>query len=258
MAKIISVVSQKGGTGKTITTFNTAAALAKKGYKVLCIDMDAQCNLSTTLGYLPNDNDDTICDALFRICSGKSYDVHQIIHSSDVGVDFVPSSKMLRTLTSQLEQSSDKNNSLNKLFSSLRSEYDYILIDNSAAMDVITANSLYLSDYAIVIVESGLYSFDGLSDITADIEAIRAHSNGSIKVLGIVYNKATNTKISRAIADATEEIFGDLIFQTKIPYRHSMIEQTIELQQPCVNIKRNTLADNYYALADEIVSKTAN
>lgn len=252
---IISVNAQKGGAGKTSTVYNVAGALKNKGCKVLCIDLDPQCNLSTTLGYLPNNEDDTICDAIFRICSGRSYDAHSIVHSSPIGIDYVPSSKMLRTLSTQIENSNNKSKVLSSLFGQLRGEYDFILIDNKAAMDIITANALHMSDYAIIVVESGIYSFDGLSDIATDIEAVRANSEDGIKTLGIVYNKATKTKVSKAISDATDEIFGELVFKTKIPYRHSMIEQTIERQLPCVDIKSNTLSSSYESLADEIITR---
>ena len=254
-AYIISFVAQKGGAGKTSTTFNVGGALNKQGYKVLCIDLDPQCNLSTTLGYLPNNEDDTICDAIFRVCSGRKYDAHNIIHTSPIGIDFIPSSKMLRTLTTQIESAPNKTKVLETLFGLLRSDYDYILIDNKAAMDIITENALHLSDYAVIVVESGIYSFDGLSDIATDIEAVRAASNESIKTLGIVYNKATKTKVSKAISDATDEIFGELVFKSKIPYRHSMIEQTIERQLPCVDIRSNTLSDCYISLADEMTAR---
>lgn len=252
---IISVVAQKGGAGKTATTYNVAGSLKNKGLKVLCIDLDPQCNLSTTFGYLPNKDEDTICDAIFRICSGRNYDAHNIIHSSPIGIDYIPSSSMLRTLTTQMEQSPEKNTILKSLFGQLKNEYDYILIDNKAAMDIITTNALYLSDYAVIIVESGIHSFDGLSDIIKDIEAVKTAADGGIQTLGIVYNKAAKIKISQAILTAMDEIFGKLVFGTKIPNRKAMVEQTIERQLPCVDIKSNTLSESYTNLADEIVNR---
>ena len=253
-AKIIYVGAQKGGIGKTATIYNLSGALAQLGYKVLCIDLDGSCNLSTTLGYVQNNNDDTICDALSRVCSGRPYDPHNLVHSSDVGIDYVPSSGLLSTYVAQIEASPDKYNTLGKLFEPLREDYDYIFLDNSAPNDTIKRNILCMSEYAVVIVESGAYSLDGMVDTAERIEAIRKDA-GRIKTLGILHNKATNTKISKQVTEAVADMYGDLIFNTIIPYRSAMIEQSITEQKPCVSIKGNTLAPFYTALAQEVINR---
>lgn len=254
--KIISVTNEKGGVGKTTTTYNLACGLAKLGKKVLVVDLDKQCNLSTTCGYTP-DGRTTISDLVYATCTGRETNAHEAIHQSPADIDYISSSKMLDAINSQIACDADSNYVLKRIFSSdAFVTYDYIIFDNKPAIDILTQNALNASDYVIIPIEAGIFAFDGIDSLLAKINSLNATTNPYLKVLGILYNKAENvTEFGKAISAATQENYGNLLFNTKIPNRKAQTERAIANQQGCVNLKNNTLADAYMALANEVVER---
>lgn len=251
----ISVLSEKGGIGKTTITFNLAAALNARGKKVLVLDLDKQRNLSSTFGPLPEDKD-TICDIIYQVTKGRPYNVADAIIKADNGVSYIISDKMLDSINSQISTAFNPNFVLKKIFSAdVFSGYDYVISDNKTAIDILTLNALNISDYVIIPVEAGIYSFDGLTDIVEKIHSINATTNPQLKILGILYNKVSNTVVGKAVKEATESIYNDLMFKTFIPYRPSQTEAVVRNNMSCVDLKDNTLKDILLSLADEVIER---
>lgn len=257
MCKKISIVSEKGGVGKTTTTFNLASALNHLGHKVLVVDLDKQCNLSSTCGYLP-DKKDTICDLIYYAVTGRDFNLDETIRHCDNGVDYIPSSAMLDSINSQIATDADSSYVLKKIFQhSDFSKYDYIIFDNKTAIDLLTQNALNSSDYVIIPAESGIYAFDGIDKILSKVKSLNATTNPKLKVLGILLNKAANnTSVGKAIKDATETLYQDMMFQTVIPLRISQAERVVSSRISCVDDKRNTLRDFYINLANEVIERS--
>lgn len=254
--QIISITNEKGGVGKTTTTYNLACALSKLGKNVLVCDLDKQCNLSKTCGYIP-DGKPTMCDLVFQSCMGAEPVPAAAIRTSDAGIDYIASSKMLDTINSQIAGDADSNYVLKRIFSSDGfKQYDYILLDNKPAIDILTQNALNASDYVIIPIEAGIYAFDGIDALTSKINSLGATTNPKLRVMGILYNKSEKvTKLGKAVASATAQKYGKLMFNTVVPNRKAQTEDAISLQRGCVDIKGNTLADTYMALAEEVIER---
>ena len=179
------------------------------------------------------------------------------IRTSDAGIDYIASSKMLDTINSQIAGDADSNYVLKRIFSSDGfKQYDYILLDNKPAIDILTQNALNASDYVIIPIEAGIYAFDGIAALTSKINSLGATTNPKLRVMGILYNKSEKvTKLGKAVASATAQKYGKLMFNTVVPNRKAQTEDAISLQRGCVDIKGNTLADTYMALAEEVIER---
>ena len=252
--KIISIANEKGGVGKTTTTHNLGSALAQLGRKVLVVDLDKQCNLTSLCG---GAGQKSICDLIYEECMGRNTSAADVIRASENGLDYIGSSKMLDSINSQIACNPDSAYVLKNIFSSAEFEkYDYIFFDNKPAIDILTQNALNTSDGIIIPIEAGLFAFDGIDSILSKVRSINATTNPRLKVTGILYNKSEHvTEFGKAIDAATQESFGKLMFSTQIPYRKAQTERAISMNTGCVNMKNNTLAQLYMQLANEFEAR---
>lgn len=255
MTKIISVTNEKGGVGKTTTTHNLSSALAQLGKRVLAVDLDKQCNLTSICGGAKGGN--TICDLVYDECMGRSPDIENAICRSENGVDYIASSKMLDSINSQIACDADSPYVLKRIFSSEAfAGYDYILFDNKPAIDILTQNALNASSGIIIPIEAGIFAFDGIDSLLGKVRSLNATTNPTLKVVGILYNKSEKiTEVGKAISEATAHNYGGMMFNTQIPYRKAQTEKAISLGTGCVNLKNNTLAEAYLALANEVIGR---
>lgn len=177
--KFISIVNQKGGTGKTTTVISLGAVLAKKGKKVLLIDLDPQGNLSYSLGI--NESDYTIGDVLMGDATAKQ----SIVHIEDEELDIIPSSIDLANIEISIAQIEERELQLKKTLKGL-SRYDYVLIDCPPSFSLLAVNSLTLSNEVIIPMQMTALSLQGLDLIYSTIEQIRESLNPKLKILGIL------------------------------------------------------------------------
>lgn len=230
MSKIISLCNEKGGVGKTTTTVNMAKQLAKDGYKVLVIDLDAQGNAGRALGFI-KDNKSTSADLIYNTLSGKEIDLDDYIRvNEDCGVSYIPSSKLLGSIATFMANSSeiDCNYILKTILSNPGfAEFDYILYDCRTLLDILVSNAMNSSDYVLIPVESGIYSFDGLGNILEKVDSIQASTNPKLKVIGILINKQKRTTVGISITDSVKERYGALVFNMVIPDCPAQAENSI-------------------------------
>lgn len=253
---IISICSEKGGVGKTTTAINTAGGLAKCSKKVLVIDLDQQCNASQYLGYV-GDGKPTISELIYNTIAGIETDFEATIRHNEDGIDYIPASKMLTGITTFMATDSDSNYILKKaLDHDIYKQYDYILIDCRTLLDLLVANAMNVSTHVIIPVESGVFSYDGLTKMLNKVISINNSTNRKLKVLGILLNKQLRTNVSTSIADSVREEYTELVFKTIIPHCPAQTEKAILENKSCVFNDDSSIGKAFMNIAKEIISKT--
>ena len=221
MGKVITVACQKGGTGKTTTTFNLAYALHKMGYKVLTIDFDSQANLTACYGV--NDiepADITIATLMLRKMNEEKMPAPwEYIHSVN-DMEFVPSSIELSLVDAKLRLELGAETMLSELLKGLKAQYDFILIDTCPSLGSLTINALVAADEVIVPVNAQLLAMMGLQDFMKTVQKIRRRVNPKLQVAGILLTMCdARTVLHRVIFDQVSEAYAGKInvYETQIP-----------------------------------------
>lgn len=188
--KVISVINQKGGVGKTTSTYNISALLAIKGYKVLMMDNDGQASLTLACGYNPLDLELTMSDIYINNTS-----IMDCILETDIeGLDLVPSTIKLTTAETSLINTFARETVIKSKLYEIKDEYDFVLIDNPPHLGLLTINSLVASNYILIPCATNSLATYALEDLFNTIEGIKG-INKEIEVLGILatmYDKRTN------------------------------------------------------------------
>lgn len=255
MAKVISVCSEKGGAGKTTTTLNIASGLAKHGKKVLVIDLDQQGNASRALGFT-KDGKPTISEVIYNLSAGMETDYADTIRTSESGVDYVPSSPMLTNITTFIASDTESNYVLKRAMQNeIYANYDYVLIDCRTLLDLLVSNAMNTSDYIVIPVECGVYSFDGLEKMLNKVTSINNSTNKQLRVLGILLNKFNRTTVSTSIIDSVKESYPTLTFNTVIPFCPAQSEMAVISQKSCVDDKNSSMGKAYADVVEEILTK---
>ncbi len=208
--KFISIVNQKGGTGKTTTVSSLGAVLAKAGKKILLVDLDPQGNLTYSLGV--NEIEHTIGDVLMGDATAKQ----SIIHLQDEGLDLIPSSIDLANIEISLAQIEERELQLKKTLKGI-GKYDFVLIDCPPSFSLLAVNSLSLSNEVIIPMQMTALSLQGLDLINATIEQIKDGLNPTLKVLGILPVMIDKRrKLSSEVKNYIQENFDIPLFESSI------------------------------------------
>jgi chromosome partitioning protein len=214
MSKIVSIVNQKGGVGKTTTAMNLAANLAEMGKFVLLVDMDPQGNATSGLGFDKNEIEQSIYETL----SGEKR-VHEIvINTSHDGLRIAPSNKNLAGAGVELVDVDRREWVLSDLLEEQRHAYDYIIIDCPPSLGLLTINSLVAADEILIPVQAEYYALEGLGQLLETINLIKEHIKPELEVLGAVITMFDKrTRLSGDVMNELINHFPDKIFKTVIP-----------------------------------------
>lgn len=210
---IIAVLNQKGGVGKTTTTINLSAYLAKLGKTVLVIDSDPQGNATSGFGIEKMQLSATLCDVLV---SGR--DMNRVVVQTAVkNVDLIPTDARLASAELDLASSPERELTLKKSLTSIN-PYDYILIDCPPALGLLTINALSASDQVLIPVQSEYYALEGLSQLLQVMQQVQRSFNPRLELLGVVmtmYDKRTS--LSQQVYDEVGKHFSEKLLKTIIP-----------------------------------------
>lgn len=214
MATVLSIANQKGGVGKTTVAFNLGRALARFQKKVLLIDNDPQGNLSRYVLADPDSIRGTL-DEIYVDRRGKNLDDSYIIKVSET-LSLVPADPMLAGVEYYLMSRPDKEYVLKKALSQVADHFDFVLIDNPPALNLLTVNGLVAAEAVIVPVQLEFFSLEGIVLLQKTIESLK-DKNPLLKLLGIVPNMFDDRrKLNWEVLEALKKEFGDRVFETKI------------------------------------------
>ncbi|HDU0747243.1 TPA: ParA family protein [Staphylococcus pseudintermedius] len=220
MVEVITIANRKGGVGKTTTTLNLAYSLKELGKKVLVIDLDPQANLTRCFDVENTENIKTIGHLLItEMEEEESYLVEDYTKSYDE-IDIIPSSVYLSAVETQMRIETGSERILSEIVNQAKEHYDYILIDTSPSLNILTINALCASDSVLIVADTQLFAIVGIGELLKTIQKIKKRVNPKLKVQGILLTMCENrTNLSKTLTEQVEEMFQKKIkvFQTKIP-----------------------------------------
>ncbi|EHL18608.1 hypothetical protein HMPREF9628_02071 [Peptoanaerobacter stomatis] len=220
MADVITIANRKGGVGKTTTTLNLAYSLKELGKKVLVIDLDPQANLTRCFDVENTENIKTIGHLLItEMEEEESYLVEDYTKSYDE-IDIIPSSVYLSAVETQMRIETGSERILSEIVNQAKEHYDYILIDTSPSLNILTINALCASDSVLITADTQLFAIVGISELLKTIQKIKKRVNASLTIKGILLTMCDNrTNLSKLLTQQVEEMYQGKIavFQTKIP-----------------------------------------
>ncbi len=252
--RIIAIANQKGGVGKTTTTINLGAALARLGCKVLIVDLDPQGNASTGLGIATDDREYTTYELLLDDVA-----LSEVIRPTETtGLHIVPATVDLSSADVELVSNEKRSFLLHDALRQFAMDdlgYDYILIDCPPSLNLLTVNAMVAAHSVLVPLQSEFFALEGLSQLMLTIREVRQTANAALRIEGVVLTMydARNNLSQQVEADARDNL-GQLVFQTVIP-RNVRLSEAPSFAKSVLDYDPDSKgARAYVALAEELLT----
>ncbi len=257
MSAVISLINLKGGVGKTVSSINISYSLAEFGKKVLIIDTDNQGNISTSLGMVADELDNTVVDLMNDAIDNKitQEKVEKCIRT--VGkVDILPSNSLLAGIEYKLMNAIGRENNLKEIIATVIDSYDFVIIDCPPSLGLFVTNALVASDYVLIPVEAQYLSFERLGVMLDTVEMVKMKLNKDLHIAGVFLTKyQSRTKLSNGIREKICEIYGQdvKVFDEYIPYSVKAAEQTLHGKSLIELEPNHPISTAYMNIAKELL-----
>lgn len=255
--KVIAIVNQKGGTGKTTTTENLGIGLAMDGKKVLLVDMDPQGSLTISLGFpQPDQIHPTISDLMAKVIQDNLSETMDGIISHEEGVDFVPANIELSGLEVSLVNAMSRETILRQYLDTVKDRYDYVLLDCMPSLGMLTINALAASDSVLIPVQAQYLSAKGLEQLLQTVSKVRRQINPSLKIEGILLTMVDlRTNYAKEISSLIRDVYGGniRIFKNDIPRSVRAEEISAAGNSIYMHDPKGKVAEAYRELTKEVI-----
>ncbi len=250
--KILAIINQKGGVGKSTTAINLSAALGELGKQVLLVDLDPQGNSSSGLGIEKNRVDNCIYDVLLNDVPIEDVIIPDVCE----GLDVVPATINLAGAEVELVSEMARENRLKDAVGSLRGKYDYIFIDCPPSLGLLTINALVAADKLLIPIQCEFYALEGVTKLLDSMKRVKTRLNPTLDIFGVLMTMYDGrTTLSRQVVNEVRGYFNRLVFETLIP-RTVKLSEAPSYGQP-INLYDPTGkgAQAYMDLAKEVIAR---
>lgn len=253
--RIIAIINQKGGVGKSTTAVNLSAALSNKGMKVLLVDFDPQGNSTSGFGIEKEELDQCIYDALVH--DAKAEDLIQETSTKNVYV--IPATIQLAGAEIELVSAMARETRLKELLTPIAEQFDFIFIDCPPSLGLLTINALAAADSVLIPIQCEYYALEGVTKLLESMKMVKERINRDLDVYGVLMTMYdSRTSLANQVVDEVRNYFGDMVFTTLIP-RTVKISEAPSFGMPVTEYApQNKGAIAYEELADEVISRAHN
>ena len=250
--KIIAIINQKGGVGKSTTAINLGAALGEMGKQVLLVDLDPQGNCSSGLGVEKSLIQQCIYDVLLNDVPLEEVIIPDIAE----GLDIAPATINLAGAEVELVSEMARENRLKDAVGSMRGKYDFILIDCPPSLGLLTVNALVAADKLLIPIQCEFYALEGVTKLLESMKRVKSRLNPTLDIYGILLTMYdSRTTLSKQVVDEVREYFGRLVFTTPIP-RTVKLSEAPSFGQPITQYDpKGRGALSYIELAKEVIAR---
>lgn len=250
--RIIAIINQKGGVGKSTTTVNLAAALGKHGKKVLVVDFDPQGNTTSGFGIEKEKLTHCIYDALLRDYPAEKL----VMKTTDEHVFVIPATIQLAGAEIELVSTMARETRLKDLLEPIENEFEFVIIDCPPSLGLLTINSLAAADSVLIPIQCEYYALEGVTKLLESMRMVKGRINKNLDIFGVLLTMYdSRTSLANQVADEVRNYFGEKTFKTCIP-RSVKVSESPSYGMPVIDYAPlNKAAHAYMKLSEEVIER---